>query len=216
MQPISRVTRACAALLLVVGVFLFGLGCVLRAKQNSIPFIFLHASDGVVVKVYGGVLNVIHVRSDPRLAVLLTHDDSLDSTSSSFRAGYMQGRVGEIEVPLTAGGINSSYLWRVTPSDSWYGVIHLARQANPPVKGVAGPRITKTFIADWALISAGAALLAARIAWFAYGRYRRARRPRHLCPNCDYDLRGSTSGDRCPECGQAIDERTREALIRMA
>jgi hypothetical protein len=35
------------------------------------------------------------------------------------------------------------------------------------------------------------------------------------CPTCRYDLRGSVDSERCPECGTAIDDATRQRIRAM-
>jgi len=55
-----------------------------------------------------------------------------------------------------------------------------------------------------AFLAAGGAALAALYLALAWGRAREKRRRwrMDLCPECGYDLRGSS--ERCPECGRPI------------
>jgi predicted RNA-binding Zn-ribbon protein involved in translation (DUF1610 family) len=49
------------------------------------------------------------------------------------------------------------------------------------------------------------------LARVAHSRRKQARNPT-LCHGCEYDLRGSASSDRCPECGRAIDDADRARI----
>ena len=65
---------------------------------------------------------------------------------------------------------------------------------------------TSAFVAIplWLLLVAFSILPAWQMSKFV----RRRRSPKGLCPTCAYDLRAHNPGDKCPECGTTIQQKT--------
>lgn len=105
-----------------------------------------------------------------------------------------------------------------------YGAMHGPAQANDELSSIAGFRYQwrttsghssssafRFMVPYWAL-----ALLCAGLARRAWVRARRAQAALRdgLCASCGYDLRASDT--RCPECGNAVRQRSRSAPARQA